>query len=366
MWLTVTAGAGHCELAPSDDGGRLCVTDGPGSYGPGERCTVEVRQNGRLTFEAPFETEDGNDYLVINGERHSGDMDAQEIAAVNLAVSAGDNFTWHSDAYVDGTGWTVCWEPPLRVASGESHCQLNQPGNCVSDGDGAYGNNERCAVEVLAHGRLSTTGLFATEATNDYLAIEGHSYSGRTGFADVAVPENATLTWSTDAGSVGPGWTVCWDKPLPTASPTTTVPFAPGPMPSPTTSDPTPAPMPSPTTSDPSSIGTPPQSSSGEEDTGNNLVFIIGGAVMGAVIVGLVILTVRQRAHLQPTVQHGIPPVNNPAFNESEPEYAAMNYAEIGPVMPPQAPQYDTVGFAHADYAALGLHAAYDSVDTEA
>ena len=27
------------------------------------------------------------------------------------------------------------------------------------------------------------------------------------------------------------------------------------------------------------------------------------------------------------------------------------------------APQYDTVGFAHA---ALGLHAAYDSVDTEA
>ena len=30
------------------------------------------------------------------------------------------------------------------------------------------------------------------------------------------------------------------------------------------------------------------------------------------------------------------------------------------------APQYDTVAFAHADYAALGLHAAYDSVDTEA
>ena len=258
------------------------------------------------------------------------------------------------------------------MVSGESHCQLNQPGNCVSDGDGAYGNNERCVVEVLAHGRLSTTGLFVTEATNDSLANEGLRYSGRTGFADVAVPENATLTWSTDASSVGPGWNVCWDKPLPTASPTTSDPTpAPtatsDPTPAPTTtSDPTPAPTPSPTTSDPPSIGTPPQSSSGEDDTGNNLGFIIGGVVMGAVIVGLVIFTVRQRAHLQPTVQHGIPPVNNPAFNESGPEHSAMIYAEIGPVTPPQAPQYETPSFFNADYAALGLHAAYDSVDTEA
>jgi hypothetical protein len=149
----------------------------------------------------------------------------------------------------------------------------------------------------------------------------------------------------------------------PTHAPTSVPTFAPTYAP---THAPTEAPTPSPTTADPPSIGTPPQSSSGEEDTGNNLGFIIGGVVMGAVIVGLVILTVRQRAHRQPTVQHGIPPVNNPAFNESEPEHAAMNYAEIGPVMPPQAPQYDTVGFAHADYATLGLHAAYDSVDTEA
>ena len=125
MWLAVSHGADHCELTPSEDGGRLCATDGPGCYGPGERCTVEVQQNGRLTFDAPFETEAGNDHLDINGERHSGVMDAQEIAAANLAVSAGDTFTWHSDACVNGAGWTVCWEPPLRVVSGKSHCQLN-------------------------------------------------------------------------------------------------------------------------------------------------------------------------------------------------------------------------------------------------
>ena len=85
------------------------------------------------------------------------------------------------------------------------------------------------------------------------------------------------------------------------------------------------------------------------------------------IVVLVIVIAVRQRAHRQPqpTVQHGISPVNNPAFNEPEAEYSTMIYDEIkiGPVMPPQ---YDTVEFAHGEYASIGPHAVYDSVDTEA
>ena len=131
-------------------------------------------------------------------------------------------------------------------------------------------------------------------------------------------------------------------------------------------------------------------SNNGEEDTGNNLGFLVAGG-MGAVILVMAMLTIRQRAHRQPqpTVQQSIPPVrvNNPVF---KPEYAALNYAEVAvgnvmppqapqyeipvahnqqnidPAMPPQAPQYDTVGFVRDQYAALGPHSTYNSVDTEA
>ena len=77
------------------------------------------------------------------------------------------------------------------------------------------------------------------------------------------------------------------------------------------------------------------------------------------IVVLVIVIAVRQRAHRQPqpTVQHGISPVNNPAFNEPEAEYSTMIYDEIkiGPVMPPRAPQYDTVEFAMASTPKLVL-----------
>ena len=62
-------------------------------------------------------------------------------------------------------------------------------------------------------------------------------------------------------------------------------------------------------------------------------------------------------------IPQAVPPVNNPAF---EPAHAAVNDDEVGNVMPPRVPQYDTVGFVRDQYAALGPHSTYTSVDTEA
>ena len=114
-----------------------------------------------------------------------------------------------------------------------------------------------------------------------------------------------------------------------------------------------------------------PQSSNGgEEDNGSgdgvNLTTVVGGAAMGAGILVMVIVIMRQRAQQQPqpATQQVFPPVNNPAF---EPEYATMNYDVVGNVMPPQAPQYDTVGFMRDQkYAVLGPHSTYNSVETDA
>ena len=81
----------------------------------------------------------------------------------------------------------------------------------------------------------------------------------------------------------------------------------------------------------------PPQSSNdSEEVTGGNLGFIVAGG-MGAVILVMAIVMIRMRAQrqLQPTIQQSIPPVNNEAF---EPECAAVNYDEVGNVMPPSFP----------------------------
>ena len=65
----------------------------------------------------------------------------------------------------------------------------------------------------------------------------------------------------------------------------------------------------------------------------------------------------------QSTVRQTVPPINNPAFNL---EHATMSHDEMGNVVSPRAPQHDTVRFVRDQYAALGPHSTYNSVDTEA
>jgi len=119
----------------------------------------------------------------------------------------------------------------LQVISGSSYCQVTtSTGNtCVTDGYGNYGNNERCTIQVLQSGRLSTYGSFRTELGFDYVTIGSTRYQGTRGPGNVYVSYGSTFTWRSDSSVTDSGWTICWSshavptpppRPVPSPPPT--------------------------------------------------------------------------------------------------------------------------------------------------
>ena len=96
------------------------------------------------------------------------------------------------------------------MTSGLGVCEVDSSG-CVTDGDGDYGSNERCTVEVLVSGLLSSVGAFSTEDCCDYLLIgsRGVRFNGASGPSNIAVSAGSTLTWFSDVNTEGAGWTLC-------------------------------------------------------------------------------------------------------------------------------------------------------------
>ena len=101
--LRVTSGAGYCSI---DANG--CATDGAGSHGSYEACTIEVLDDGFLSSAGTFNVEYCGgcrcDALQIGGTKYCG-----RVGPSGVAVSAGATFTWSSDRYLGEEGWTVCW-----------------------------------------------------------------------------------------------------------------------------------------------------------------------------------------------------------------------------------------------------------------
>ena len=124
--LRVTAGGEHCSVSGN------CATDGAGSHGNNEACTIRVTVAGTLTA-TEFNTESGYDYVVIGSRRYQGTAGPNGVG-----VGAGSTFTWRSDGSVTNSGWTICLTPsddgvgdPPRIYSnwdtaepsgGEEHC----------------------------------------------------------------------------------------------------------------------------------------------------------------------------------------------------------------------------------------------------
>jgi hypothetical protein len=78
---------------------------------------------------------------------------------------------------------------------------FNSGGNvlqCFTEGQGRYGNNETCAIQVLAPVTLNTPDGFQTEAGYDILTVNGRAYSGTTGPAGQYVPAGSMITWVSD------------------------------------------------------------------------------------------------------------------------------------------------------------------------
>ena len=100
----------------------------------------------------------------------------------------------------------------LRVIDGPEHCQVTPAGNCVTDGAGNHDNNERCTVQVLAAGTLSSTS-FEVEGfencSHDRITINSTRYCGSTGPSNVPVESGSHFSWYSDHETVAEGWTVC-------------------------------------------------------------------------------------------------------------------------------------------------------------
>ena len=93
-----------------------CITDGPNWYGNNEEATITVRRDGAINSKGTFKTntqlQSTGDYLMIGGTAYGGSN-----APINVRVSQGDTFTWHSDASRRHKGWTVCLEEYVPTAS---------------------------------------------------------------------------------------------------------------------------------------------------------------------------------------------------------------------------------------------------------
>ena len=102
---TVTSGTQYCSLTSNG----LCVTDGTGNYGNGERCTIEA-QRALYATATSFTTEGYFDRISLAGTSYSG-----STGPSNVAMSAGQTMTWYTDGSVIRAGFTICATdlPPL-------------------------------------------------------------------------------------------------------------------------------------------------------------------------------------------------------------------------------------------------------------
>ena len=102
--MSVLSGSSYCEI---DSNG--CATDGAGSHGNGEACTIQVNVAGTLSATS-FNTEVDYDYITIGSTRYH-----DSTGPSGVAVAAGSTFSWRSDSTVTNSGWTICLAPGMPL-----------------------------------------------------------------------------------------------------------------------------------------------------------------------------------------------------------------------------------------------------------
>ena len=81
----------------------------PSDYGDYERCTLQPARGQPLQVEA-FNTEQGYDYLTINGVEYSGSGTDYQGNSIPLSIVPDREITWSSDGGVTRSGWLICQE----------------------------------------------------------------------------------------------------------------------------------------------------------------------------------------------------------------------------------------------------------------
>jgi len=210
-----------------------CITDGPGDYGNGERCTITVLRSTRLVVQS-LSVQAGNDYFRVNNTGTRRDT-ANELTG--LFLRAGSTLDWRTNGGNRQAGWVICaagscapeaagavfrvggsW--PLRACMGsggpstaaEGTCYVTGGGRCVTDGPNNYGNNERCTIDVLQTTRLVVRSLGVQSGDdNDYFRVNdtGAQLDTQGELDSVLVEGGSTLDWQTDGGTRRAGWEIC-------------------------------------------------------------------------------------------------------------------------------------------------------------
>ena len=102
------------------------------------------------------------------GDFSSGDVSSGDFSSVS-------NSTW-------------------AITSGSQWCSITSNGECVTDGAGNYGDNERCTIRA-EQSLYATATYFDTESCCDYMMIAGTRWSGSTRPVNIAMAAGATMTW---------------------------------------------------------------------------------------------------------------------------------------------------------------------------
>jgi len=205
MWKVLT---GSCKV---DVMGCLTSPNFPAYYGTSQSCKVFVdREKAKPISAVTFSTEAKFDILAINGQRFSGTNGPKYLTPRGTIV-------WTSDSLDRSVGWRLCPLPPrqtpppgysgLWVASGP--CSIGTTGCAVSPNyPQNYGHDQKCSIEAINMiNPTITASSFLTEATYDYMQVNGQRLSGSSGPTNAIV--SGPITWSSDYATAKSGWKIC-------------------------------------------------------------------------------------------------------------------------------------------------------------
>ena len=171
------------------------------------------------------------DYLTIGNRQYRG----SDNGPFNVVMAAGTTAQWRSDGSVVSGGFNICASltqrtgppppppspspPPLppatpgswwTVLSGGNFASFNAVGNaqCITDGFGRYGNNERCVI--AANRDMYASALnYTVESCCDYITIGNTQYRGLNRPFNVFMRRGSTLSWRSDGSISYGGFDIC-------------------------------------------------------------------------------------------------------------------------------------------------------------
>jgi hypothetical protein len=140
---------GPCVV--TDGGACVSSPNHPADYGSGESCSITVATGVELNVES-FATEDGYDFLTVNGVQYSG----RELEQNRVLTEISGPVAWSSDYSVVAGGWKLC---DSKAGSTNTGSQCSSDSECASSACGRATADDD-AVTVCCTGAATKYGGF--------------------------------------------------------------------------------------------------------------------------------------------------------------------------------------------------------------